>query len=75
MTEPEFFMETWVASKPGLAESTEAPHSWDPAGRNVPAAKLDWTECLPFQQVRGMEVTPDPERIPGRYGDSGENPE
>jgi hypothetical protein len=60
MTEPEFLLET-AAGEPAM-ETSEAPHSWDPSGRNAPATKLDWTECLPFRQVRGVEVASDPER-------------
>ena len=59
MTEPRTFTE----NAPDLpeAENPEAPHSWDPAGRDVPAAKLDWLESLPFRQIRGMDVA-DPDR-------------
>jgi hypothetical protein len=60
MTEPELLLET-AAGEPAM-ESPEAPHSWDPSGRNVPATKLDWTESLPFRQVRGMQVASDPKR-------------
>lgn len=61
MTQREFSPETDGAREPGLADLEEAPHSWDPAGRNVPAAKLDWTERLLFPQVRGVEVALDPD--------------
>ena len=71
MTEPETIAET----APGLpgAEIPEAPHSWDPAGRDVPAAKMDWLECLPFRQVRGMDVAFDRDRPYGLPGASGES--
>ncbi len=62
MTQREFSPETDGAREPGFADLEEASHSWDPAGRNVPAAKLDWTECLPFAQVRGVDVALDPDR-------------
>ena len=58
MTEPETLLDPAPET---AAETQEAPHSWDPAGRKIPAAKLDWAECLPFRQVRGIEVAPDPE--------------
>jgi hypothetical protein len=61
MTEAEQLLET-LAGKRAPLDPPDAPHSWDPAGRNVPAAKLDWTECLPFRQVRGVEVSWDTER-------------
>jgi hypothetical protein len=55
MTEAEHILETRAGE--GLpAQPPDAPNSWDPSGRNVPAAKLDWTECLAFRQVRGIEV-------------------
>jgi hypothetical protein len=63
MTEPDTLLET---APEAATETPEAPHSWDPAGRKIPAAKLDWTESLPFRQVRGVVVSPDPERpLPG----------
>jgi hypothetical protein len=72
MTEPEILPEIDSKREPGLAGSAEAPHSWDPAGRDVPAAKLDWTECLPFRQVRGMDVVLGAERQPFGAGGAGE---
>jgi len=74
MTKPEILPETSSARQPIPGETPEAPHSWDPAGRKLPAAKLDWTECLPFHQVRGVVVAPDPERYPGSE-DSGQAPD
>jgi hypothetical protein len=65
MTEAEYFLAT-LPETPVPAETPEAPNSWDPAGRNVPAAKLDWTECLPFRQVRGVDVSQDPYARPER---------
>jgi len=62
MTPREFSPENHGAREPGIADLEEAPHSWDAAGRNVPAAKLDWTERLLFPQVRGVEVALDPDR-------------
>lgn len=65
MNAPETLLETEDGSSPeetSPAMTLEAPRSWDPAGRRVPAAKLDWTECLAFRQVRGVDVAPDPER-------------
>ncbi len=70
MTEPEILSDIESIREPGLDGTSEAPRSWDPAGRDVPAAKLDWTESLPFRQVRGMEVAP--ERQPIWAGGSGE---
>ena len=67
MTEAEYLLET-VAGNGAPADPPEAPHSWDPAGRNVPAAKLAWTECLPFRQVRGVEVSLEAESSPGERG-------
>ncbi|MBW8888597.1 MAG: hypothetical protein JF616_12645 [Fibrobacteres bacterium] len=76
MTKPEISPKIEGARGPVLTEVAEAPHSWDPAGRNVPATKLDWTECLPFAQVRGLEVAPDrPDRALPGPGDSEDNPE
>jgi hypothetical protein len=52
----------------------EALHSWHAAGRNAPGAetdwipgtKLDWAECLPFRQVRGVDVAIGPDHpFPG----------
>jgi hypothetical protein len=63
MTEAEYILETEERNAIP-ADPPDAPHSWDPSGRNVPAAKLDWVECLPFRQVRGVEVNLDPERSP-----------
>jgi hypothetical protein len=67
MTEAELLLET-PAGKAVPAEPPEAPHSWDPAGRNIPAAKMDWTECLRFRQVRGIELSPDPDRASEERG-------
>jgi hypothetical protein len=61
MIEAEYLLETAAAD--GIpAAPPDAPNSWDPAGRNVPAAKLAWTECLPFRQVRGVEVSLESDR-------------
>jgi len=64
MNAPETLLDTEgaFAEETSPAAPPEAPRSWDPAGRRVPAAKLDWTECLAFRQVRGVDVAPDPER-------------
>lgn len=79
MIEPEIPFATPPAgpsSEDGLtAQATsEALHSWHTAGRSesgaeldwIPGTKLDWTECLPFRQVRGMEVASGPDHpFPG----------
>jgi hypothetical protein len=71
MTEAEYILET-AAGNAIPAEPPDAPHSWDYAGRNVPAAKLDWTECLPFRQVRGVDLSPGRDGSPGKPGTSPE---
>ena len=63
MTESELLLPTQAPRETVPVATPEAPHSWDRAGRNLPAAKLDWTECLPFHQVRGVEIAPDTNRL------------
>lgn len=73
MTEPKIPFAN-PADESAAEPTSEARHSWQTAGRNaaraeldwVPGTKLDWAECLPFPQVRGVEVAPGPDHpFPG----------
>lgn len=68
-------------TEPEIPFANDARHSWHTADGNasgaeidwIPGTKLDWAECLPFRQVRGVDVAIGPDHpFPGASKASGE---